>query len=303
MSGPPPHAAYGAQGYGPTYAEGGYGAQVPMHSQAAGVAHAGDHAFDAGQFAKEAGNIFGSSFTPLAQTAVAAYGEKAQHFVQSRMSFFSGPLSKNLQYYYNVNTKYVLNKIKLLLCPFIHKGSWTRIPEQVPGGFQFKPPRHDLNAPDLYIPSMAFNTYCVLCSLVYSTSSKCTPERFGRVAWAGMLIWACEVLMLRSATYLLSTNQIRLKVPFFDLCAYGGYVFVHVNTQVLVRFFAGTWGYWVSLAWGNLCMGVFLVKTMRRIYFSQTRNASTYNVRKQNYMLLAVAFVQVPLTYWLGQIY
>ena len=41
MSGPPPHAAYGAQGYGPTYAEGGYGAQVPMRSQAAGVAHAG----------------------------------------------------------------------------------------------------------------------------------------------------------------------------------------------------------------------------------------------------------------------
>ena len=252
--------------------------------------------------AKEAGNLFGSSFSPLAKTAVAAYGEKAQHFVQSKMNFFSGPLTKNLQYYFNVNTKYVLKKIKLLLCPFIHKGSWTRMPEQVPGGFQFKPPRHDLNAPDLYIPAMAFNTYCVLASIVYASQDTFSPEKFGALIWAGLLIWGMEVLILKTAMYLLSTPQMTLGVPLFDHCAYGGYVFLHVTTQVFVNMFAGHWGYYVALAWGTLCMGVFLVKTLKRILYSQTRQASKQNSKRQSYMLLGIALAQLPLMYWLGYI-
>jgi len=264
-------------------------------------------------FAKEAGNILGSSFSPLAKTAVAAYGEKAQQFMQNRMNFFSGPLTKTLQYYFNVNTKYVVNKMRLLLCPFIHKGSWTRIPEQVPGGFHFKPPRHDLNAPDLYIPAMAFNTYCVLSSLIYAYSSassavkasgsQFSPEKFGQLVWAGLFIWALEVCLLKTAMYILNSNQpSNIGVPLFDLCAYGGYIFVHVTTQVFVGMFAGHMGYYVALAWGTLCMGVFLVKTFKRILYSQTRQASKQHSKRQSYMLLGIAMAQLPLAYWLGKI-
>jgi hypothetical protein len=300
----------GGGGYGQQPGMSGFSGQAPMNGQAPhgqggymggpGPGH-GDPALAQG-LAKEAGNILGGSFSPLAKTAVAAYGEKAQHFVQSKMNFFSGPLTKSLQYYFNVNTKYVLNKMKLLLCPFIHKGSWTRIPEQVPGGFHFKPPRHDLNAPDLYIPAMAFNSYCVLCSVIYAAQSSFSPEKFGSLVWAGLLIWGLEVVMLRTGMYLLSTPQAMLGVPFFDLCAYGGYIFVHVNTQVMVGMFAGHWGYLVALAWGILCMGVFLVKTLKRILYSQTRQASKQHSKRQSYMLLGIAMAQLPLAYWLGNI-
>ena len=90
-----------------------------------------------------------SGFSPLARTAVAAYGGRAQQFIHQRMSFFRGDA---LAYYFDVNTKYALNKLRLLLCPFIHQGSWTRLRDQVEGRFAYKPPRHDVNAPDLYIP-------------------------------------------------------------------------------------------------------------------------------------------------------
>ena len=258
---------------------------------------------------EDASNLLGGSFSPLAKTAVAAYGEKAQHFVQSKMNFFSGPLTKSLQYYFNVNTKYVAKKMRLLLCPFIHKGSWTRIPEQVPGGFQFKPPRHDLNAPDLYIPAMAFNTYCVLSSLIYAFASddkakgsQFSPEKFGQLIWAGLFGWAVEVILLKVAMSLLSSSQQPAGVPILDLCAYGGYIFVHVTTQVTVGMFAGHWGYYVALAWGTLCMGVFLVKTLKRILYSQTRQSSSYHSKRQSYMLLGIAMAQLPLAYWLGKI-
>jgi len=106
--------------------------------------------------------------------------------------------------------------------------------------------------------------------------------------------------MLRFATYILSTPQTPLSVPLLDLAAYGGYLFVHIITQVIVGTFTGHWGYYAALAWGTLCMGVFLVKTMKRIFFSQTRHSNRYDTRKQNYMLLTIAVAQLPLAYWMG---
>lgn len=42
------------------------------------------------------------------------------------------------------------------------QGHWTRITEPVGGRLSYKPPIYDINAPDLYIPFMAFGTYVVL---------------------------------------------------------------------------------------------------------------------------------------------
>merc|ERR1711977_538571 len=117
------------------------------------------------------------------------------------------------------------------------------------------------------------------------------------------LAWGVEVLLLKTAMYLLnSSQQSNVGVPFFDLCAYGGYIFVHVTTQVMVGMFAGHWGYYVALAWGTLCMGVFLVKTLKRILYSQTRQGSKQHSKRQSYMLLGIAMAQLPLAYWLGKI-
>lgn len=45
------------------------------------------------------------------------------------------------------------------------QGHWTRISEPVGGRLSYKPPIYDINAPDLYIPFMAFGTYLVLAGL------------------------------------------------------------------------------------------------------------------------------------------
>ncbi|WZZ54715.1 hypothetical protein YC2023_054822 [Brassica napus] len=45
------------------------------------------------------------------------------------------------------------------------KRHWTRISEPVGGRLSYKPPIYDINAPDLYIPFMAFGTYVVLADL------------------------------------------------------------------------------------------------------------------------------------------
>ena len=42
----------------------------------------------------------------------------------------SRPPGNELRYYFTVNSRYVLNKLKLLLFPFSLKGHWTRSHEQ-----------------------------------------------------------------------------------------------------------------------------------------------------------------------------
>jgi hypothetical protein len=46
------------------------------------------------------------------------------------------------------------------------------------GGYKFKAPAGDVNAPDLYIPTLAFATYCLVCCTadIASTPSRFKPE-------------------------------------------------------------------------------------------------------------------------------
>mmetsp|Transcript_44508 Transcript_44508/g.141717 ORF Transcript_44508/g.141717 Transcript_44508/m.141717 type:complete len:250 (+) Transcript_44508:2-751(+) len=132
--------------------------------------------------------------SPFAQSMAKAYGGKflasGHSFVQSKMGFLG---SATLHYYFNVNTNYVVNKLKVLLCPFLHKGSWTRIPEQVAGGLTFKAPRHDINAPDLYIPIMAFFTYAIAYCCVEVVGDRFSPEDMSNGVW-----WHPSLLSVRA---------------------------------------------------------------------------------------------------------
>ena len=65
-----------------------------------------------------------------------------------------------LRYYFDVSNSYVASKLRTILFPFIKK-DWDR-----QGANQgFLTPREDVNAPDLYIPSMAFTTWVLLIGI------------------------------------------------------------------------------------------------------------------------------------------
>ncbi|KAK6126964.1 hypothetical protein DH2020_039292 [Rehmannia glutinosa] len=98
------------------------------------------------------GNVIYAASSDLIRSEFGAYGEKilgsGSEYVQSSISrYISNP-----RYYFQVNDDYVKNKLKVVLFPFLHKGHWMRTLEPGGGKFSFKPPIHDINAPDLYIP-------------------------------------------------------------------------------------------------------------------------------------------------------
>jgi hypothetical protein len=56
--------------------------------------------------------------------------------------------------------------------------------------------------------------------------------------------------------------------------------------------------------WASTCSAVFIVKTMKRVIFSEARQHQHgfESVGASNYALLALAFAQVPMHWGLGRI-
>ncbi|URE04337.1 YIF1 [Musa troglodytarum] len=156
------------------------------------------------------GNAFYGAGSGLIRGGLGAYGEKflgsSSEFMQSNISrYFSNP-----QYYFQVNDQYVRNKLKVILFPFLHRGHWTRITEPVGGRLSYKPPVYDINAPDLYIPFMAFGTYIVIAGFSF------TPEILSLQLTRGLAGWFMQVLLLKGLLYSLGSGE----APLLDMVSY-----------------------------------------------------------------------------------
>ncbi|KAL5543156.1 hypothetical protein UlMin_010866 [Ulmus minor] len=240
------------------------------------------------------GNTFYGAGSGLIRGGLGAYGEKilgsSSEYVQSNISrYFSDP-----QYYFQVNDQYVRNKLKVVLFPFLHRGHWTRITEPVGGRLSYKPPIYDINAPDLYIPFMAFGTYVVLAGFSLGLQGKFSPEALNWLFIKGLLGWFLQVALLKLTLLSLGSGE----APLLDIVAYGGYCFTGLCLAVLGRILWG-YSYYFLIVWTCLCMGVFLVKTMKRVLFAEVRS---YDSSKHHYLLLFIALAQLPLFIWLGNI-
>ncbi|XP_015962564.1 uncharacterized protein LOC107486531 [Arachis duranensis] len=240
------------------------------------------------------GNAFQSAGSGLIRGGLGAYGERlfgsSSEYVQSNISrYFSDP-----QYYFQVNDQYVRNKLKVVLFPFLHRGHWTRITEPVGGRLSYKPPIYDINAPDLYIPLMAFGTYVVLAGISLGLHGKFSPEALNWLFIKGLLGWFMQASLLKMILLTLGGGE----APLLDIVAYTGYTFTGMSLAVAGRILS-SYAYYFLMLWTCLCMGIFLVKTMKRVLFAEVRS---YDSSKHHYLLLFIALAQFPLFIWLGNI-
>ncbi|TRZ08533.1 hypothetical protein HGM15179_018570 [Zosterops borbonicus] len=95
----------------------------------------------------------------------AAYGSSLASHVEDNLGRWV-PVGR-LKYYFAVDTVYVAKKLRLLIFPFGHQDWQVRYQQDAPVA-----PRFDVNAPDLYIPAMAFLTYILLAGLALGTQNR-----------------------------------------------------------------------------------------------------------------------------------
>jgi len=155
-------------------------------------------------------------------------------------------------------------------------------------GFAF--PREDINAPDLYIPTMAFVSYILLVGFVFGASLQFTPEILGMTASKGLIMLTLEVCFVKAGFYLFNCGN----VSILDLVAYCGYKFVGIVINILTGFMFSHLYFIVALYVG-LATALFMMRTLTRGVIDPSAN-----ITSKNYFVIIIAFFQIIITYYLG---
>ena len=80
-----------------------------------------------------------------------------------------------------------------------------------------------MNAPDLYIPVMAFVTYVLMGGVSLGIQERFSPEALGLQASTAMVWAVLEVLVLVVALYIMN---VQTRLSTFDILAYSSYKYV-----------------------------------------------------------------------------
>lgn len=103
-------------------------------------------------------------------------------------------------------------------------------------------PTGDVQAPDLYIPTMFFVTFILLTGFYLGSSNhSLEPDTLGYIYTKSMFLWLLETIVLKGCFYFLGLgSNTQATPPFFELLSYTGYKFVPLCFIVLAQYLFGT---------------------------------------------------------------
>ncbi|KAJ8414614.1 hypothetical protein AAFF_G00038160 [Aldrovandia affinis] len=233
---------------------------------------------------------------PMSNLAM-AYGSslasQGKEMVDKNLDRFI-PISK-LKYYFAVDTVYVGKKLGLLVFPYMHQNWEVSYQQDTPVA-----PRFDINAPDLYIPAMAFITYILVAGLALGTQNRFTPEILGMQASSALVWLIIEVLATLLSLYLVTVNT---DLTTIDLIAFSGYKYVGMIVGVVSGLLFGRTGYYLMLLWCCASIFVFMIRTLRLKILSEAAAEGVLVRGTKNqlrmYLTMAIAAAQPVFMYWL----
>nr|XP_015196551.1 PREDICTED: protein YIF1B isoform X2 [Lepisosteus oculatus] len=233
---------------------------------------------------------------PMSNLAM-AYGSslasQGKQIVDKNLDRFI-PISK-LKYYFAVDTVYVGRKLGLLVFPYMHQNWEVSYQQDTPVA-----PRFDINAPDLYIPAMAFITYILVAGLALGTQNRFSPEILGMQASSALVWLIIEVLATLLSLYLVTVNT---DLTTIDLIAFSGYKYVGMIVGVVAGLLFGRTGYYLMLLWCCIAIFVFMIKTLRLKILSEAAAQGVLVRGAKNqlrmYLTMAIAGLQPVFMYWL----
>ncbi|TGZ65979.1 hypothetical protein CRM22_005577 [Opisthorchis felineus] len=164
-----------------------------------------------------------AAVTGLAMQYGSAVVGQGADFVQRNVNSYLA--SSRIKYYFAVNNSYVAKKLGLLLFPFAHTKWSTHFDPSGP-----VPPGDDLNAPDLYIPLMAFITYVLVSGAIMGIQSRFSPELLGILSSEALGWLLLELLVFMFCIYVFN---IQSHLSYLDIVAFSGYKFVRWLLTIL----------------------------------------------------------------------
>ena len=212
--------------------------------------------------------------------------------------------SQQISTYFQVSTRYVINKLKLILVPFLNgTKNWQRIMDSG----NFLPPRDDVNSPDMYMPIMGLVTYILIWNTQQGLKGSFNPEDLYYKLSSTLAFVCLDLLILKLGLYLLIDSTIP-SFSLVELLCYVGYKFVPLilaqlltnvtmpfNLNILIKFYL------------FIAFGVFLLRSVKFNLLSRSGaedddihvSISKSTVKKCNYFLFVYGFIWQNVLMWL----
>lgn len=203
------------------------------------------------------------------------------------------PVSE-LQKYFQVTTYSVARKLRLLLFPFLNRDWERKMTANDQGRMVGLGPRDDVNAPDLYIPVMAFVTYVLVYGLALGILDQFSPERLGMTASSAAAWYIFEFLLLFLGSYLLNLTTL---VSYLDILSFVGYKYVSANVSLVFFIVLGSNAFWPLYLYTTTALGFFLYKTLQLQMLPEQSADPAASGSKKTYFLAAVALSQFLFVY------
>uniref|UniRef100_A0A7E4V8A3 Protein YIF1 n=1 Tax=Panagrellus redivivus TaxID=6233 RepID=A0A7E4V8A3_PANRE len=268
----------------PTYDQSGFGG-VP----AGNFANGAPNAYGNNQFAAAAQGFMGDPMFNAAKTFGGQFAEQQKQALSQYISSF------NLKYYFAVDTKYVGRKIGILLFPFAPR-DWST---QFGGDGKPVPAKLDVNAPDLYVPLMAFITYVLISGFVFGVQQRFSPEQLGMQTTNALFYLFLENMIVFITKYVLNISQ---SLSLWHTLAFTGYKFVGIVVCLVLYLLGGTTIYYCALVYMVLAITIFLARSLKSFVLDMQSggyNAYDGGRKRKMYMLLSVVVTQALIMYLL----
>jgi len=193
-----------------------------------------------------------------------------------------------LKYYFAVDNSYVSKKLRLLLFPFAHSDWSIRYNHDEP-----VQPRFELNAADLYIPSMAFVTYILVVGYMLGLQERFSPEILATTASSALTSLVLEILVIYLTTTIFNISSTLAK---WDFLAFSMYKYVGMIFCLLVGLILSSSGYYPALAYAAAALALFLFRTLHLRVEPEVHGVENHGKRKLWLLFILVAWQ--PLVMW-----
>ncbi|CAF1084082.1 unnamed protein product [Brachionus calyciflorus] len=252
----------------------------------------------------QAQNLFNDPVASMAVKYGSNLADQGKEFVQQNVDkWFS--ISK-LKYYFAVDTNYVAKKLFIMLFPFLNR-DWSVKYSQDDG--TAVPPKLDVNAPDMYIPVMAFVTYILMVGVTLGTQDKFSPEKLGIYASSALGWFVIEVLLILLSLQILSVKS---ALKTFDIMAFSGYKYFGMILCLMGQLVLPD-AYYFVLLYVCLSFTYFMVRNLKLMILMGNNNnqnnnqngesnpyeQSSYGNKRRIYVLLFISLLQPLFIWWL----
>lgn len=204
------------------------------------------------------------------------FGKEAIRTGSNYVSDRIGTVNLNfLKPYFDVDNSYLLNKIILILFPYL-KSQWDMDDNRI-------------NKPDLYIPVMSLFTYIILKSMYMGLKNLFTPEHIGLIFTRLMFFEIVLLFLFKIITFVLN-----FKIKILDLVCFSGYKYFLI---LLFQLLPGTkFIKWPFKIYGYVSFFFFLSRSLKNCFVYEFSSEKT----KKLYFLFGFVFIQTLFIFFMS---